>query len=216
MALLRSAKMATSNISETVESLETQAASSSSQHATASSPPSLLSKLRAPTQSDLMRKQVRTNEPPHTGACKKKPTCSTDPKGVSAAQRAKEFSGEMITVSAGKLFCSACWEELSLKHSTIKGHVQSAKHAQHKKWLAEKRSRERDVSQALKTYEQEVHPQGETYSEAHKLWRVKVVTTFMRAAGPEEGKVEWSGQLDSVPYIEYARSSRGVWGHAPP
>ena len=56
----------------------------------------------------------------------------------------------MITVSTGKLFCSACREELSLKHSIIKGHVQSAKRAQHKKQLAEKRSREHDISKAFK------------------------------------------------------------------
>ena len=127
----------------------------SSSQSTVSSPASLLSRLRTPTQSELMRKRkVRVNAPPHTG---EKPTCSTDPKGVSAAQRGKEFAGEMITVSTGKLFCSACREELSLKHSIIKGHVQSAKHAQHKKQLAEKRSREHDISKAFKAYEQEYH-----------------------------------------------------------
>ena len=99
-------------------------------------------------------------------------------------QSAKEFSGEMITVSAGNLFCSACQEELSLKLSIIKGHVQSAKHSQRKKQLAEKRSREHAISQAFKYYEQEVHRSGETRSEAHKLWQVKVVTTFMRAGVP--------------------------------
>ena len=136
----------------------------SSSQSTVSSPSSLLSRLRTPTQSELMRKRkVRVNAPPHTGERKRKPTCSTDPKGVSAAQRAKEFAGEMITVSTGKLFCSACREELSLKHSIIKGHVQSAKHAQHKKQLAEKRSREHDISKAFKAYEQEVHPVGESF-----------------------------------------------------
>ena len=167
---------------ETVERVEDQAAGSSSQQATTLPPTSLLSQLRASTQSDLMQKRkVRTNEPPHTGARKKKPTCSTNPKGVSAVQRAKEFSSEMITVSAGNLFCFACREELSLKLRIIKGHVQSAKHSQRKKQLAEKRSREHDISQAFKSYEQEV---GETRSEAHKLWRMKVVTTFMRAGVP--------------------------------
>ena len=40
------------------------------------------SRLKAPTQSDLMRKQkVRANNPPHSGARNKKPSCSTDPKG---------------------------------------------------------------------------------------------------------------------------------------
>ena len=55
---------------------------------------------------------------------------------------------------------------------------------QRKNQLTEKQSRERDISEAFKSYEQEVHPSGETLSEVHKLWRVKVVTTFMKAAVP--------------------------------
>lgn len=41
---------------------------------------------------------------------KKKPTCSSDLKGVSAVPRAKEFLGEMTTVSAEKLFHCTCCE----------------------------------------------------------------------------------------------------------
>ena len=63
-------------------------------------------------------------------------------------------------------------------------HVQSTKHVQRKNQLTEKRSREHDISEAFKSYEQEVHPSGKTLSEAHKLWCVKVVTTFMKAGVP--------------------------------
>ena len=48
--------------------------------------------------------------------------------------------------------------------------------------------------------------------------RSDVWVVFACIAGPEEGKVEWSGQLYSVPYIEYARiarSSRGSGGMPP-
>lgn len=115
----------------------------------------LLIQLQAPTQLELMCKQkVRTNAPPYTGVRKKKPTCSSNPKGVSAIQRVKEFSGEMITVSAGKLFCSACWEELYLMHTIVVGHVQSTKHAQPKKQLSEKWSKECDIAQAFKSYKE--------------------------------------------------------------
>ena len=201
--------------------IEIQAAGSSS-HASSPSPTSLLSHLRAPTQSELMHKRkVWVNAPPHTGARRKKPLCSTDPKGVSTAQRAKEFSSELI-VSAGKLFCSVCREELSLKLSIIKRHVQSAKHAQHKKRLTEKRSRERDIAQAFKSYEQEVHPHGETLSEDHKLWRVKVLTTFMRAGVPlakinhfkqllEEHAYSLTGQrgmCDLIPFVQSEEQQR--------
>ena len=117
----------------------------------------------------------------HTLVQEKRSRCSTDPKFVSVTQRRKEFASKLITVSAGKLFCFVCREKLSLKVSVIKGHVQSAKHAQHKKRLTEKWSSERDVAQTFKSYEQEVHHCGETLSVDHKLSYVKVLTTFMRA-----------------------------------
>ena len=163
--------------------------------------PSLLSRLRAPSHSELMRKRkVRTNQPPHTGMRRKKPACSTDPKSVSVAQRVKEFSGEMLRDSAGKLFCSACREELSLKLSIIKYHVESAKHARHKHQLKEKGSHELDITQAFREYEQEVHPVGESLPEAHKLWRVKVVTTFLRSGVPLAKIVQFWGLLEEHAY----------------
>ena len=102
--------------------------------------PSLLGRLRAASQSVLMRKRkVRVNLLlPHTGARRKKPACLTDPKGVSVLQRVNKFSGEMLINSAEKLFCSACREELSLKLSIVKNHVDSAKHSRHKQKLKEK------------------------------------------------------------------------------
>ena len=77
------------------------------------------------------------NQPSHTGA-RKKPACFVDPKGVSVARRVKEFLGEILRDSAGKLVCSACREELSLELSIVKNHVKSAKHARHKHQLKEK------------------------------------------------------------------------------
>ena len=55
----------------------------------------------------------------------------------------------MLINSAGKLFCSACWEELSLKLSIVKSHVESAKHSRHKRQLEEKKGREQDIAQAF-------------------------------------------------------------------
>ena len=136
----------------------------------------------------MRKRKVRLNRPPHTGIRKKKPACSTDPTSVSVVQRVREFPGEMLRDSGGKLFCSACREELSLKLSSV-NHVESAKHSRHKTLVQQKRSREQDIAQAFQMYEQEVHPVGESLPEAHKLWRVKVVTTFLKAGVPL-GKVE--------------------------
>lgn len=165
----------------------------------------------------MRQRKVRANLPPHTGTRHKKPTCSSNRKSVSAAQRAKEFSGENITVSAGKLFCTA-----SLKLSIIKNHTQSAKHTQRKKLLIDKQSRECDLARAFKSYEQEVHPAGETLSDDHKLWRVKVETTFMRAGVPlakierfkellEENAYRLTdrhGMCDLIPFVQQEEQQR--------
>ena len=181
--------MATSSTSEPGDASECSKPGSSSA-SVSDVVPSLLDRLRAPSQSEIMRKRkVRLNRPPHTGARKKKPACSTDPISVSVVQRVREFPRKMLIDSAGKLFCSACREELSLKLSIVKNHIESAKHSRHKTLVKEKRSREQDIAQAFQMYEQEVHPVGESLPEAHKLWRVKVVTTFLKAGVPL-GKIE--------------------------
>ena len=56
---------------------------------------SLLSKLRASTQLELMRKRkLRVKALSHTGTRKERPTCLIDLiKGVGVMQRAKEFAG---------------------------------------------------------------------------------------------------------------------------
>ena len=59
-----------------------------------------------------------------------------------ALQRAREFSSESIGISAGKLFCRACREELFLKQSSIQTHVTSSKHTAGKEKLAKKEKRD--------------------------------------------------------------------------
>ena len=75
---------------------------------------SFLDRLKPPTSSILSRKRSVHYNPP-----KGKKRCSgthkNDPKSVSPAKRVSEFSGEHLIVSAGRLFCNACRETLSLK-----------------------------------------------------------------------------------------------------
>ena len=85
-----------------------------------------------------------------------------DPKGVSPNQRVKEFPTEPLTVSHGQLFCSACREQLSLKRSILKSHVESVKHRNAKERLARKDARELDIASSLRKYNEQVHPRGET------------------------------------------------------
>lgn len=96
----------------------------------------------------------------------------------------KEFPAEPLTVSHGNLFCSACREQLSLKRSILKNHVESQKHQKCKERLARKDKRELDIASSLKKYNDEVHPRGETLPEQQQVYRVKVVQTFLKAGIP--------------------------------
>lgn len=142
---------------------------------------SFLDKLRPARHSDLTRKRViRHNVRVRT----KKPTCSTDPKSVTPSQRVKAFPNESLTVSAGKLFCTACREEVSLKQSIIKHHIAASKHVRGKQALAKKEARERDIVQAMKQYDKQLRPAGETLPEAQRVFRVKVLVAFLKSGVP--------------------------------
>ena len=74
--------------------------------------PSLLSVLRAPKLSDLTRKRkIQSNPGKHKEVCASSST-SSEPKGVKAVDRVKKYLNEQLNVSAGKLSCKACREEL--------------------------------------------------------------------------------------------------------
>ena len=64
---------------------------------------SLMDRLRAPTKSDLTRKRkIATNPPKGKRTCRGGAT--TDPKGVTPAQRLKELPGEALSISNGRFF----------------------------------------------------------------------------------------------------------------
>ena len=145
---------------------------------------SILDRLKAAAPSELSRKRkVGTNPPPKgKRMCRGHGGTASEPKGVSPSQRVKENPDEALTLSNGKLFCSACREELSLKSSSIKSHVKSTKHQSKKQQLESTKSRERDIAQALVKYNEEVHMKGETLPAEMQVYRVKGLTAFLRAA----------------------------------
>ena len=75
-------------------------------------------------------------------------------------------------------------EELSLKSSSLKKHMQSDKLEAGKKRLESKETREHDIAQALVEYNSEEHMKGETLPPEVQVYRVKVVSAFLRAAVP--------------------------------
>ena len=131
---------------------------------------------RAPKRTELTRKRAIRHMPYRK---KSTPSCSSDPKSVTPTQRVREFPKEELTQSAGKLL--ACREELSLKLSIIKLHIASSKHVAGKEALAKRESRERDIAEAMQLYDKQ---EQQTLPEAQRVYRIKVVTTFLKAGVP--------------------------------
>ena len=145
---------------------------------------SLLQRLRSPTPSDLARKRIVTTNPPIGAKRGKVGHASTGLKVLSAADRVKSYLGESFTVSNKKLFCEACREEIALKKSVIESHIASQKHKKGKERQSSKILKEKRICEALKAYDKEVHPIGETLPDEVRVRRVKVVRAMLRAGVP--------------------------------
>lgn len=108
----------------------------------------------------------------------------SDPKSVSSKQRLKDFPDEALTVFAGKLFRTACREELALKATVLKLHFQSRKHKDGRERLGCKGKRNKDIAEAFDAYSKEEHVAGETLLRDVQVYRVKVVTTSSKTGVP--------------------------------
>ena len=171
------------SIASTTESDKESGASESAEPSSSSSSTStsILDRLRAPRASDLARKRkVKANPPLGKRRCSARGSGS-ELKTVTASERVKKHPNESLVVSAGKLFCSACREEVSLKSSVIANHIKSAKHEAGKERLKQKEAREADIASALRAHNEAVHLKGETQQQ---IFRVKVVSCFLRAGVP--------------------------------
>ena len=103
---------------------------------------------------------------------------------IKLQQRVDEFKGENLCVSGGKLFCSACREEVNLKKSSVKNHIQSVKHKNSKAALAISNKQDIRIAEAIQQHNNEVHPKGETRPIEQQVYHVKIVQCFLRAAVP--------------------------------
>ena len=84
-----------------------------------------------------------------------------------------EFPGEVLSESAGKLFCKACRENIAVKRSVVQNHIKSRKHTESKEKLKQKEARELDIAEALQAHDAETHRKGETLTIEHNVYRVK-------------------------------------------
>ncbi len=62
--------------------------------------------------------------------------------------------------------------------------IKSKKHISSKEHLKKKKSQDVDIAEALKTYNEREHMAGETLDSANQVYRIKVVTTFLKGGVP--------------------------------
>jgi hypothetical protein len=141
----------------------------------------LLDRLCQAPMAAVNRKRKVAQNLRHDGKRNKALRCMSEPKTISVYQRVQEFSDECFVVSANKLFCTACREEVSIKKSVITLHIKSGKHSRGKVQPQNKSQREQDIVMALQKYDKEVHPVGETLPTEKRVYKIKVVSTFLKA-----------------------------------
>ena len=131
---------------------------------------SLLSRLHSPTPSDLSRKRKVVQNLPPVYRKKGKGSVVVNPKSITPAERVKTYSSEQFIVSNNKLFCSACREELATKKSVIEMHIKSQKHLRGKTRLGKKNQHEMTIIEALKRFDRDHHPVGETLPDSTRVY----------------------------------------------
>ena len=144
---------------------------------------SILSILRGPAPSHLTLKRKVSSIPP-IGTKQCKSSTNFDPKCVKPLDCIEQFPGEYLVVSAGKLFCSVCWEQLPSRKPVINLHIKSTKHDAGKERLLCKCQNEKTIAKAIKCYESDFHPIDETLPESTRVYRVKVVISSLKAGIP--------------------------------
>jgi len=159
----------------------TDSTSTSSSSTVSSSVDSLLSRLHRPTSSELSRKRKVDRNPPPKGKKRSRGASKSDPVSITPSQRVKQYKGEHLTVSNKKLFCLACREELSVKSSVITYHIKSGKHCSGKKKLETKRKADLEIAESLRQQDELEHPKGESLPDDQRVYRIRVVRTFLSA-----------------------------------
>ena len=145
-------------------------ATDSSSPSSSSTAKTFLSSLRQPAPSKLARiRKVQCNPP----IGKKRSAAGRSayaPTTVQTFDRVKQYPDEHFIVSAKKLFCTACREEISTKKSVINLHIKSTKHASGKKKFQQQNSTELTIAEALKSYDSSHHTVGESLPDSTRVF----------------------------------------------
>ena len=79
-----------------------------------------------------------------------------------------------------KLFCTVCKGEVGLRKAIIQQHISLSKHCREKIKLKGKLPKEKDITEILIQYDNEMLPKGENVSMEQRVYRFKVVRTFLK------------------------------------
>lgn len=138
--------------------------------------------LHSPTPSQLAHKRkIHCTHSPYNWSKVLQRRTSRDPKGVKPLDRVWQYPGGQLVVPAGKLFCSACREEVSTKKSIIQWTCTSSQLRSRKGRIGNVEAKnEQSVVKALKCFDSHKEPVGEFLPDSSRVFRVKVVTSFLK------------------------------------
>eukprot|EP00117_Sycon_ciliatum_P005069 scpid76960/ scgid9165/ len=110
----------------------------------------------------------------------------------STHDRIAEFPGEYLSVSAGKLYCTACNLTISIKHSIVKAHVNSQRHVQGKESKKRAKLHQQAITISWKKFSSESTSDLAGSGQSHMLAVSEdaVVSDFNLFGGPTSYVVE--------------------------
>ena len=103
---------------------------------------------------------------------------------TSAWDRLKDFPNHHFAVVNQKLRCNACCEDFSLKKSTIKKHVESAKHKKGLSDIAKGKTESQTIFECLQRRDKRENVAGSSLPANMRLFRFEAVESFLRAGIP--------------------------------
>lgn len=135
-------------------------------------------------RSELQRDRVtKVNKAPEKRRRHERKRGENNPKNVSTFDRISKFPGEFFESRSGRLYCGACSEFLSMNLTTLKTHIRTRKHEGGKARRKQGKLKEAAITEALRTDSQK-HKVGNMLPEEERVYRVKVVDSFLRAGIP--------------------------------
>ena len=135
--------------------------------------------LSAPAKADIARKRKLLVNKGKYKQRESKATAST-----TAWDRLKEFPNHHFAVIDRKLRCDACSEELSMKKSSIKKHIESRKHKNGLSDIRKNKSHNHTIMACLQRRDKRENTPGSTLPADMRLFRFEVVESFLNGGIP--------------------------------